>query len=189
MPIYDCHFKIRIPIWLDRLLVAVLLLYRRLRYGYEFRRIPLTRGKFAIVDADDYERLKRLKWHANGSNGRFYAVGLRHKKMHRLIMNAPDDKFVDHINGDGLDNRRANLRLATAAQNHWNCKYGMGIGTSRYKGVQWHKHNKKWVAVIGINGQRQHLGYYTNEKEAARAYDKAVKERRGQFAVLNFADS
>jgi hypothetical protein len=104
-------------------------------------------------------------------------------------MNAPSNRFVDHINGDGLDNRRANLRLATAAQNNWNSKYGMGIGTSRYKGVQWHKHRKKWVAAISIDGQKKCLGYYSNEKEAARAFDKAAKERRGQFAVLNFADS
>ena len=92
----------------------IALAYRKIRYGYPFRRIPLTRGLYAIVDREDYEWLMKFKWHTNCSRGKFYAVNSRKQKMHRLIMNAPSDKFVDHINGDGRDNRKANLRRAMA---------------------------------------------------------------------------
>ena len=175
-----------LPTVIVELAVCLVLIYRKMRYGYKYRRIPLTRGQYAIVDPEDYKWLMEFKWHTNCSRGKFYAVNSRSQKMHRLIMKAPRDKFVDHINGNGLDNRKANLRLATPAQNNWNSKSGMGRGKSRYKGVKWHKHSKKWVVTIGVNGRRESIGYFTDEKEAARAYDKAVKERRGKYGVLNF---
>jgi len=213
MVAYNLKLSIKVPDKVDAIAIAILLFARRIRYGYKFRRIPLTRGKYAIVDPEDYEWLMQYKWHANNGRGKFYAVNSRMQKMHRLIMfgvkqeyrisllttcrdrqNGGGGKrrsqlFVDHINGNGLDNRKANLRLATPVQNNWNTKSGMGRGKSQYKGVKWHKHVKKWVAVISVDGRKKHLGYFTDEKEAAKAYDRAAKELRGEFAVLNFPDS
>jgi hypothetical protein len=162
------------------------LMYRKLKYGYAFRRIELTRGKYTIVDPEDYGWLNKYKWHTNCGNGKFYAANKNLPKMHRLIIKPPNNLFVDHINGNGLDNRKANLRLATCAQNNWNSNCGKNYGKSKYKGVNWHKYRKKWFALAGMYGKKVYLGYYSNEEEAARAYDKYVKEHRGEFAVLNF---
>jgi hypothetical protein len=117
------NFSITIP---DRLLspfVALVLFYRRIRYGYPFRRIPLTQGKYAILDPEDYERLSKHKWHANKSKNTFYAVRRihigknkwKHIKMHREILDPPDHLYVDHINHKGFDNRKANLRTGKTA--------------------------------------------------------------------------
>jgi hypothetical protein len=143
-----------------------------------------------MVDPADYNWLMQFKWHASGKRGGIlYAVNQKRQRMHRLIINPPKEKLVDHINGNSLDNRRANLRLATYTQNNWNSRHGIGLGTSRYKGVIWYKRNRKWEAVISVNGKRKHIGYFIDEKDAARAYDKAAKEQRGEFAVLNFPRS
>ncbi len=109
-----------------------MLLYRRLRYGYAFRKIPLTKVKYAIVDPDDYYRLSEYKWYVSGGcYNRFYAVckkpnrnGKRPKliSMHREVANTPDGLVCDHINGRTLDNRKANLRSATRLQNSWNLR-------------------------------------------------------------------
>ena len=106
--------------------------------------------------------------------------------MHREIMNAPEGLVVDHINRNGLDNRKVNLRLATAMQNVWNSKRNVNTDSSKYKGVSWDKNKHKWRASIGIDRKTKHLGYFEDEKMAAKAYDKAAKEHRGEFAVLNF---
>ena len=107
--------------------------------------------------------------------------------MHREILNAPAGVLVDHINHNGLDNRKANLRLATRAQNCWNRKKPkMRKCASRFKGVGWHKGNKKWVSRIRFNGRRISIGYFNDEVEAAKSYDEAAKKYHGEFAVLNF---
>ena len=142
---------VKVPAEIERIGVWFLLLYRKGRYGYAFRRIPLSRGLFAIVDPEEYEALSRYKWWAQlgKHNGTFYAV--RNEKrgrvmvrvwMHRVIMGAAEGLFVDHINHNGLDNRKANLRLATAAQNAWNSVRGKR-GSSKYKGVAWDAASKK----------------------------------------------
>jgi len=150
--------------------------------------IPLTQGKFAIVDAEDYEELSRYKWHVNKGGRTDYAKSQKKGKaikMHRLLMRAPKGLFVDHINHNGLDNRKSNLRLCTRIENLRNQLPRRG-GASQYKGVGWHKKSKKFVARIYMEGKRMHLGYFDDEIEAAKAYDKKAKELFGEFAFLNF---
>jgi hypothetical protein len=170
-----------------------LLIYRRIRYGYAFRKIPLTQGKFAIVDPEDFDCLARYKWYAAKYNHTFYAVRsswLKFEKkkikikMHRVIMNAPADLIVDHINHNGLDNRKANLRLATPAQNARNSLRRRN--RSGYKGVYYAKKRGKYRAVIWHNNKRIHLGYFNSKITAALEYDRAAKKYHKEFANFNF---
>ena len=176
-----------------------MLLYRRLRYGYAFRRIPLSRGKYAIVDPDDYYKLSEHKWSVStGPYNNFYAVrkepnrnGKKGKtiRMHRLVANTPDGLLCDHINGDSLDNRKANLRSATHLQNSWNARKSPQSCSSKYKGVMFRKGPQKWAAMICVAGEKIFLGSFKDEIEAAKVYDKAAKKYFGEFAKLNFQDS
>jgi len=105
--------------------------------------------------------------------------------MHRQIVCAPKHLFVDHINGDGLDNRRENIRLATKRQNSQNMVRKRPNKTSRFKGVSKSQHHNGWRATIKVNGARIHLGYFKDESDAARAYDAAAIEHFGPFAAPN----
>ncbi len=149
-------------------------------------KIPLTQGYFAIVDADDYEYLSQYKWHVKIKGNRRYAYRTQGGKciaMHRQILNAPPGMHCDHINHDGLDNRRANLRLCTPQQNACNRK--PLERTSRYKGVFWCYEKKRWRAEIRHNGRLIHIGYFDYEADAAIAYDDYAAELFGEFAWLN----
>ncbi|MBW8041200.1 MAG: endonuclease [Planctomycetes bacterium] len=184
---------ISIPVFIERLLIFALLFYRRLRYGYPFRRIHLTQGKYAIVDPEDYHRLSKHKWHLVRSPRSDYAARCitigkgrqKHIAMHRVIMNAWDGQFIDHINHNGLDNRKANLRLASMAQNSWNKRKQRGKHSSKYKGVSWFARAKKWQARIQANGTKIFLGNFTKEIDAAKAYDRAAIKYHRDFAYLN----
>ncbi|UCD53087.1 MAG: HNH endonuclease [Phycisphaerales bacterium] len=158
----------------------------------EIRYIPLTRGKYAIVDATDYEWLSRYKWFANGNeeNG-FYAArwlpGYKLLLMHRAIMDPPDGMIVDHIDGQRHNNRRANLRVCTWKENVRNGKPSRS-STSRFKGVHRDRKRGKWVATIACNAKTTYLGSFDDEIEAAKAYDRKARELFGEFAYLNFPD-
>ena len=190
----NLSITITIPDRLGRFFVALTLFCRRLRYGYPFRRIPLTQGKYAIVDPEDYERLNKHKWYAIKSANTFYAsrcYSFRNKRnyiqMHREIIRPPDYLLVDHINHNGLDNRKANIRLATRAQNNFNkLIFKRKDSSSKYKGVSRHKYKKIWRARICVNGEHILIGHFKEEIHAAKAYDKAAKEYHGEFAALNF---
>jgi len=106
--------------------------------------------------------------------------------MHRFIMKPPDDLVVDHIDGNGLNNTRANLRICTYQQNIFNRK-GWGKD-SKYKGVSWDKRSKKWRAKIRYNSKDKHLGVFEDEIEAAKEYDKEAAKLFGEFAYLNFPE-
>lgn len=107
--------------------------------------------------------------------------------LHQLILGPPPDgHLIDHRNGNGLDNRRRNLRFANNSQNMANARKSSVPKSSRFKGVHWHKCAKKWCAAVVHHGRRKHLGLFAVEEDAARAYDKAALEHFGEFARLNF---
>lgn len=155
------------------------------------KEIQLTQGKVALVDDEDFEWLNQWKWHAHERHNIFYAVcssridGKVSKKMHRQILNPGNDLQVDHIDGNGLNNQRINLRLCSHAQNIYN-RGKLKSNTSGYIGVSWNKAKKKWSARTERNGKVFFLGYYENADDAAKAYDRHAKEFRGEFARTNF---
>lgn len=154
----------------------------------ETREIPLTQGKFAIVDDADYEYLMQWKWCANFQHGIWYAVRTVRPtliRMHRIILDAPSGIVVDHRDGNGLNNSRSNIRLCTTSQNLHNISRIKG-SSSTYKGVSWCKSRQVWEAQIKCNGISKYLGRFADELEAAKAYDEAARILHGKFARLNF---
>ena len=153
----------------------------------EVRRIPLSRGLFATVDAADYEELSKYKWYAMGKNGNIYAArrkGGRIVFMRREIMRPPKGYVVDHIDHSGLNNRWSNLRVCTDEQNQANKK--PRPGSSKFVGV--HRCGKKWKAGIVWRGEYFYLGMFADETEAARARDRKAVEIHGRFVYLNFPE-
>ena len=106
--------------------------------------------------------------------------------MHREIIKASDGEMCDHINHNGLDNRKVNLRLATRYQNAWNRRKPNVNSRSKYKGVSWNERQKRWHARIQVNNQSRSLGFFKDEVEAAKMYDAAAQKYHEEFAVLNF---
>jgi hypothetical protein len=151
------------------------------------RRVPVGKGMFAIVDAADYERVSRYRWHTIRHGSKFYAcchVGRKLVSMHRMIVKPRKGYVVDHIDGNGLNNRRGNLRECTVQQNRANAR-SRG-GSSRFVGV--YRRGKKWVAGIQYRGKYHYLGLFDNETEAARARDRKARELLGEYAYLNFPE-
>ena len=157
-------------------------------------KVPLVgkfKGQYALVDDCD-KWVLNLRWAGKrGRSGIIYAIvsqwkgGLNTQLLHRLILGLkPGDPNVDHKDGNGLNNLRNNLRLATQSQNCMNRQKTWGI--SKYKGVSWDKDVNKWRSHIAKNGSQICLGRYISEIEAAEAYDKKAIELFGEFARLNF---
>jgi hypothetical protein len=151
--------------------------------------ITLTQGRIALVDDSDFEYINQWKWYAALSTHTSYAMR-RDKNgktvyMHRVITNAPQGMDVDHLNRDGLDNRRSNLRVCTTAENTRR-SYKKSTNKTGYKGVSWDKVNKKFVSQIMLNGKGIKIGRFNTAEEAARAYDKKAVEIYGDSAFLNF---
>lgn len=151
--------------------------------------IGLNNEQEAILDDEDYEALKSYHWYSD----RGYATRMSLKgegkrrmiRMHQQILNIPNHLVADHINGNRLDNRRANLRICTRAQNNMNRFVEKQSSSSIYKGVCWRPHANAWKAYIKLNSKQMHLGYFQSEEEAALAYNAAAREHFGQFARLN----
>ncbi len=154
--------------------------------------IPLTQNRVAKVDPADYIWLSQFRWCCKVGRDRCYAI--RHIQdhgrtkrihMHRQIMDTADDMICDHINHDGLDNRRDNLRNCTLEQNNANRRSSPNA-TSPYIGVSYCRKREKWVAYIKHRGRSRFLGQFDQPEDAARAHDKAAWELWGEFANLNF---
>ena len=137
--------------------------------------IPLTKGYEAMVDDEDYEKLLPFSWHAHKSRNVIYAdhitphVNGKQKtiKMHRVILNVPNGVQIDHIDGNGLNNQKNNLRVVTNRQNHMNRKWQRA---SKYPGITWERRRKHWVAQAQIDGKHVHIGSFPSEEEAYAAY-------------------
>jgi HNH endonuclease len=157
------------------------------------KNIQITRGQIAIVDDEDYEWLNQWKWSASWieATKSFRVVRTQKGKtiyMHRLIMDAPSEYDVDHINHNSLDNRKTNLRLATTSQNMQNGSIKKG-NTSGYKGVSWNNRYKIFYAQIAYGGKNRYIGRFDDPVQAAKAYDKKAREIFGVFANVNFEES
>ncbi len=158
-------------------------------------------GHVVLVDSEDYDFLAVFNWRPLVTDsGLVYAQAWRrrmHFYMHRLVIGAGPGEEVDHKNGNGLDNRKDNLRIATHSQNLGN------IGkprlkkppSSQYKGVTWDKSKNAWAVFVATDGKypngrckRKFVGRFASEVEAAQAYDRAALARWGEFARLNFED-
>jgi hypothetical protein len=155
------------------------------------KEIKLTRGIVVIVDDEDYEFLNKWKWYAARAGNSVYAqrgVCINERiniiKMHRVIMSSPVDLEIDHIDGNGLNNQRSNLRTCTRSQNMMNQKPRLNC-SSKYKGVTWNKRDNRYQARIIINYKNISLGYFKSEKDAAITYNSKALELYGEFAWLN----
>lgn len=162
----------------------------------EFARVEVISKKFGtipvIIDAEDIPKVEGYTWCVNKHKNTFYAVtniqlGNRKYKslyLHRLIMDFPE-LHIDHVSGNGLDNRKSNLRICTCQENHMNRKSHKN-SSSKYKGISWHKRDKIWQARIRFNGKLIYIGYFDSDIEAAKAYDAKALELFDGFAKLNF---
>jgi hypothetical protein len=149
------------------------------------KEIKLSKGFVAQVDDEDFEYLNQFKWYVYIDRVYRYALRRDNKsrkriKMHRVILNASDNILVDHIDHNGLNNQRNNIRLCTNTQNQWNMK-GRRNG---FKGVSIEKYSFR--AAIKYQNKTIHLGSFKTEEDAAKAYDKKATELFGEFAYLNF---
>ncbi len=158
--------------------------------------LPLTRKaphlprRYALIDIEDFERVTRSKWYATpagyvrATSGKFLAA--HHMTLHRYVCRVEREERLDHESGDTLDNRKQNLRVATAAENARNTRRQTFPGkTSRFKGVCWSARAERWLAKITANGERTYLGQFSSEEDAALAYDKAAVQLHGDFARTN----
>ena len=157
-------------------------------------RITLPCGRDLLIDAEDEAFVRSHKWRSQLPTRSYTRYAARHKPgasgeifLHRELLNAPDGMMVDHLNGDGLDCRRSNIRLATASENACN-RRRPSDATNPYRGVRQNGPHGRWVARIGIHGTKHYLGSFATPEEAARAYDAKALELHGEFARLNFPE-
>jgi len=151
------------------------------------KEIPLTQGKVALVDDDDFEELSKHKWYPNTRGYAWANIRGKNTLMHRLLMGDIGKRQVDHINGNKLDNRKSNIRPCTQSENNANTGKNKK-NTSGYRGVIYRKDICLWRAYLGLNGERISLGHYETPQAAARAYYAAARVAFGEFARPNFED-
>jgi len=155
------------------------------------KKIPLTQGKFALVDAEDYEQMMKYNWYAAYSYGYWYAIrgrGSGRNHMVREIVRLPRGAEVMFKNHDSLDCRKSNLQIVSHNESVQHHRFRENK-TSRYKGVSWNKQYQKWGAQIRKDGKGYYLGRFDNEEDAAQRYDEKALELYGDTAFLNFSDN
>lgn len=145
------------------------------------RTIRLTQGKKAKVDNADYERLASIKWYAQKIGNTFYTGNKRYGYMHRFIMGYPSDGLVDHINHDGLDNRKLNMRVVSQSQNQMNRASAPSNSTSGVRGVTWNKRDRKWRSMIVAGGKRKCLGSFNSIVDAIVTIRNANRAIYGDY--------
>jgi len=150
--------------------------------------IPLTQGKIAVVDDADYERVIQHKWCYDSGGYATANVNGKQQRMHRFILKAKRGEHVDHANMNGLDNQRSNIRICNNSQNHANTRL-RSDNTTGYKGVSYITRDDRFQAKIQVNGHHMNLGYFTDPKLAAIAYNEAAVKHFGEFARLNQVDA
>ena len=153
------------------------------------KRIPLSQGKFALVDDEDFETVGQMRWYTMRIHNVWYAASSQAVEgtrvyLHRFLMDPPSDMEVDHINGDGLDNRRENLRVCLHRDNLRNVRRTV-TSRSGFRGVL-KTRSGRWEARTKRLGRIIHIGTFDTPEEAARARDRKIIELHGEFAVLNF---
>jgi hypothetical protein len=154
------------------------------------KEIRLTQGEVALVDDEDFEHLNQWRWFVQKRNHTSYAYRTTKSpktsaSMHRQLMDFPTGSQIDHIDGNGLNNLRCNLRICTSAHNSMNRKKRKNT-SSKYKGVAWEKGKNRWYVSIKVGRKSYYLGKVGSEKEGALVYDKIAREWFGQYARLNF---
>jgi len=154
------------------------------------KEIKLTQGQIAMVDDGDFEYLNQFKWNAYKKKGRFYASRYVGKSNGRQIYasmhwDVMGEKMIDHIDHNGLNNQKSNLRKCTYAQNMMNGRKRNTNTSSKYKGVCWAKNYNKWISSIRKDDKQIHLGYFESEIDAAMAYNNKAKELFCEFACIN----
>lgn len=153
--------------------------------------IVLTRGRIATVDDEDFDRVNQHKGYARRKGSQYYGArsvilsdGRRiQERLHQFLLGV---RGIDHQDGDGLNNRRGNLRRATQTQNMRGSRRKAHGATSQYRGVSWYSPSQKWRAKLKTGGQQIHLGHFDSETDAALAYDAAARLLFGDFASPNF---
>ena len=152
--------------------------------------VPLTQGKEAIIDKEDIDKVSQYTWFAVKNGCRYATTAARNAEnrvvniaMHRLIMDNPVGFEIDHVDGDGLNNTKLNLRLATRQQNAFNLKKPKN-NTSGFKGVSWCQASNRWKATISVNRVRHHLGFYNTKEQAYQAYCQASERFHGEFGRI-----
>lgn len=165
--------------------LSVLFLRGKMSEWISVKEIPLTRGLFAKVDEEDFDWLIKFSWQAHERHDKrcFYATSRGGIRMHRLIMDCPEDFIVDHINGNGLDNRKCNLRIGSQSLNSVNRKQTPG---PYLRGAR--KKKNRWQAYIKIHGVQESIGYFGNEQEAHQAYLKRANDLYGHWMPLPFIE-
>lgn len=151
------------------------------------RRLDLGHGRVVLVDDADLDMLRQFKWLPVRRGQTYYArsrFGGATIYMHRLLLLPDPDQSVDHKNGNGLDNRRANLRVADACGQARNSRKGGGV--SRFRGVYLNRNTGRWYAQVSIRDRSIHLGTFDSEEEAALARDAAARVHYGEFGRFNF---
>lgn len=149
------------------------------------KEINLKKGFVALVDDMDYPYLSCFSWYLLKGPKTFYAHNPDIGSMHQLIIPIDMPLMIDHIDRNGLNNQRSNLRICTRQQNAWN-QEKKRPGTSKYKGVYFDSVRSKWMCRMRINGITKNLGRFENEEDAAKTYDKHALLHFGEFSCLNF---